>query len=432
MPALRSVAGTAVAVMTLSSFLTGAGFLPQLAALPGACAWLAGLILVFGLNRFQITQALIMSGIGLAGISVAIIAGDYSWWATLEKGNHPMLAMLASVSFLRLITEPGVAHSAALPRGPRAVVQTLLATHLFGAVINISAPVVIGERIAQNERLSRLQSQAISRAFVAASMWSPFFIAMAIILQLLPKAQFAVISAAGFIASGCFMAWNFWHLPRDPEAHAFIGYPLRVQALWAPVLLSTCVLGGHWLLPQISVLTLIDGAALGVVLATLPLVRGRAAPQVFVTHLRERLPGMGSEIAMFLGAAVMSAGIEAAVRHGDIALSPAHLDASGAAVLLAGLVVLGIVGVHPVAAISALSSIWHFNDLDGNLLGIVFLLVWGLSLVASPFSGTSLVFQTRFGLGSMDLLRWNLGYVAMGYCVGVGVLFGYQWWANAG
>jgi hypothetical protein len=143
-----------------------------------------------------------------------------------------------------------------------------------------------------------------------------------------------------------------------------------VQALWAPVLLSTCVLGGHWLLPQISVLTLIDGAALGVVLATLPLVRGRAAPQVFITHLRERLPGMGSEIAMFLGAAVMSAGIEAAVRHGDIALSPAHLDASGAAVLLAGLIVLGIVGVHPVAAISALSSIWQFNDLDGNVLSL--------------------------------------------------------------
>ena len=41
MPVLRSVAGAAVAVMTLSSFLTGAGFLPQLAALPGACAWLA-------------------------------------------------------------------------------------------------------------------------------------------------------------------------------------------------------------------------------------------------------------------------------------------------------------------------------------------------------------------------------------------------------
>ena len=61
-----------------------------------------------------------------------------------------------------------------------------------------------------------------------------------------------------------------------------------------------------------------------------------------------------------------------------------------------------------------------------------FLLVWGLSLVASPFSGTSLVFQIRFGLRSMDLLRWNGGYVAMGYCVGVGVLFGYQWWASAG
>ncbi len=430
MPRLPTVAGQAVAVMMVSSFLSGSGLLPDLAALPGACAWLAGALLLRGLSRFQWLQAAIMCGLGLTGILIAIANDDWSWWPALQKGNHGMLAMLASVSFLRLITETGISNTP-LPRGPRAVLQTLAATHLFGAVINISAPVVIGERIAQQGRLSPLQSQAVSRAFVAASMWSPFFIAMALILQLLPGAQFMVISAAGFIASGVMMAWCCWFLPRAPGAADFVGFPLRVQALWPPVLLSACVLGGHWLLPRLSILILIEGAALGMVLAMLPLVRGRAAPGVLLGHLRERLPGMGGEIAMFLGAAVMSAGIEAAVRHGHLALAPATLDATGASLLMLGLVLLALLGIHPVASISALAGIWDFKMLDGNLLGIVFLLVWGLGLVAAPFSGTSIVFQSRFGLHSLDLLKLNGGYVLFGCGVGSAVLFGYQWWHGA-
>jgi len=61
----------------------------------------------------------------------------------------------------------------------------------------------------------------------------------------------------------------------------------------------------------------------------------------------------------------------------------------------------------------------------------VFLLAWGLGLVISPFSGTSLVFQGRFGLRTMDLLRFNLAYVGLGYGIGVALLYGYARWAAA-
>lgn len=431
MTPVRLVAGLAVAVMTLTSFLGGVGLLHGLELLPGACAWLAGLLLWRSISRFQLFQSLVMAGIGLAGIALAASAGDWSWWPALQRGNHSMLAMLAAVSFLRLITDTGI-RDIPLPRGPKAVAQTLLATHLFGAVINISAPVVIGERIAVNGHLTRLQAQTISRAFVAASMWSPFFIAMALILQLVPGAQFVVISAAGFTVSTLLMGWCAWRLPRAPEAASFVGYPLRWQALWVPLLLSGCVLGGHLYWPALPVLTLIEGAALGMVLALLPLLRGRAALPLLTGHLRERLPGMGSEIAMFLGAAVMSAGIEAAVRHADLALSPATLEPAGAALLMAVLVLLAIVGVHPVASLSALSSLWDFSRLDGNLLGFVFLMVWGMGLVAAPVSGTSLIFQTRFGLRYLDLFKFNGAYVGLAYVISVAMLYAYEIWRAAG
>jgi hypothetical protein len=131
---------------------------------------------------------------------------------------------------------------------------------------------------------------------------------------------------------------------------------------------------------------------------------------------------MRGEVAMFLSAAVMTAGIGSAVALVGLDVAPAQIGAGTAALMLAALIVLAVIGVHPVVSISVLASLWPLERYDGNLVGAVFLLAWGLGLVISPFSGTSLVFQGRFGLRTTDLLRWNLGYVAVGYALGVAIL----------
>lgn len=430
MPSRRTLAGLAVVGMLVASLLSSRGSLPGVTWLPGLLAWCAGLLLLPGLNRFQAVQTGAMLGLGVAGLGWAASHGDFAWWPAVSGGNHAILAMLSSVTFLRLITST-VGDQLPLPRGRRAVLQTLAATHLFGAVINISAPVLVGERIAHRGRLTALQGRVVSRAFVAASMWSPFFIAMALILQYLPHARFTVIAGGGFLASSLLLAWCAWRLPRAPDADQFVGYPLRMQALWAPCLLSGCVLGGHLLLPQLPILPLIQGASLGVVALVLPWQRGWQAGNALLTHARERLPGMAGEFAMFLASCVMSAGIDAAVRHSGLAVAPAALDAGGASLLMAVLLVLTLVGVHPVATLGVLAGAWPLHQYDGNLLGIVFLLVWGLGLVASPFSGTSFVFQARFGARTLDPLRWNGGYVAGGYALGVAMLYAYEGWVRA-
>ena len=421
----RPLAGLTVAAMMLASFAAALSGANLFAGLAGAFAWATGLLLAPHLNRFQRGQSGAMFAIGTACVVYATWHGDWSWWNTVRLGNHSLLAMLAAVTFLRLITKTGD-DGQPLPRGPRAVLQTLAATHVFGAVINISAPVLIGERIAQRGKLTPLQTKVVSRAFVAASMWSPFFIAMALILQVLPHAQFTVIAGAGFIASSCLLAYCAWRLPRSPEVADFIGYPLRANALWPPVLLSSCVLGGHALWPALPILPLIQGAALGMVALILPWQQGTAALTAVTAHVRERLPGMGGEIATFLSSSVMSAGIDAAVRQSHLQLAPTDLHAGGASILLAVLIVLALVGVHPVASLTVLAGVWSLPSLDGNLVGMVFLLVWGLGLVASPFSGTSFVFQARFGLRAFDLLRWNGGYLLGGCVLGVAMLYGYE------
>lgn len=423
MSSRRRAAGLAVAAMMLCSFAGGIG-LPMPVWLPGACAWLAGALLLPGLTRFQATQAALMTAVGLVGIAWASAHGSHDWWPGLRDGNHALLAMLAAVSFLRPVTSAGT-NDEALPRGRRAVLETLAATHLFGAVINISAPVLVGERIAPPHAMTPLQAKTVSRAFVAASMWSPFFIAMALIVHYVPGARLPVISALGFATSAVLMAFCAVTLTRDPGAAAFTGYPLHWRALWAPLLLSACVLMGHALLPELSVLVLIEGAALGVTVAVLLLRRPREFVSVLAGHVRERLPDMRGELTMFLGAAVMTAGIGAAVGMSGVELAPEIFGPGTAALLLAALIVLAVVGVHPVVCVSVLASLWPLARYDGNLLGAVFLLAWGLGLVISPFSGTSLVFQGRFGLRTGDLLRFNLLYVLFGYAVGVAILYLY-------
>ena len=78
--------------------------------------------------------------------------------------------MLAAVSFLRMVTRTGAAPSEELPTGRSAIYQTLIATHLFSAIINISAVFVIGQRIALDGSLTSLQARVVSRAFVAAAV----------------------------------------------------------------------------------------------------------------------------------------------------------------------------------------------------------------------------------------------------------------------
>jgi len=181
-PRRSRLAGALIAVMIGLS--VGHALLPWLPGWPaGIAAWTVGVLLLPSVSRYQQVQVAVMGLVGLAGITLAAAQGDTRWGAMLIEGNHAMLSMLAAVSFLRMVARTGAAPDERLPRGRSALYRSLLATHLFSAIINISALFVIGQRIADDSRLSTLQAKLLSRAFVAAACWSPLFAAMAVVLQ---------------------------------------------------------------------------------------------------------------------------------------------------------------------------------------------------------------------------------------------------------
>ena len=85
---------------------------------------MAGVLLARRVTGLQRIQTLAMLLVGGAGLIYAGLAGGE---AQLEKalvGNQALLAMLAGVSFLRLVSLPAVDAGEADPRGPAALRRT--------------------------------------------------------------------------------------------------------------------------------------------------------------------------------------------------------------------------------------------------------------------------------------------------------------------
>ena len=422
-PALRGRGcGLAICLMIALSTLHGVsgGRVPAWSA--GLCVWWIAALLAHSISRFQKIQVAIMAAVGVAGLASSLPGGDFSWWRQLLEGNQAILAMLATVSFLRLVARSGAHAGERLPRGPGAILPTVLAVHLFGAIINISAVFVVGQRISQDGSLTPLQAKVVTRAFVAAACWSPLFTSMAVVLHYIPAVTVLHVVKLNVLLAVALLAFTSWDLRRDAGAAAFIGFPMHRAALAAPLTLSALVLALFSVPTGWSILTIIVIAALSCV-TLLRLGKPWAETRRLLWHHVDReLPRMGGEFALFVGATLLATGIGAfATAHpGPWVVDPP--DALAAVPLLCLLVVVTLCGIHPVISVATLASLFPAHLQAPDVLAVVVLMAWSITLGTSPVSGTTLAMQGRFGIPSTHFLRWNLAYSAVGLASGCAIL----------
>ncbi|MGR8919915.1 MAG: hypothetical protein ACU85V_09860, partial [Gammaproteobacteria bacterium] len=241
-PSRERLVGCLILAMITWSVLSGVsrGALPAWPA--GLLAWVVGALLLRSISRFQRLQVAFLAGVGLLALVAASLAGDTAWPEPLVVGNQAMLAMLATVSLLRMVTRTGAAPGEALPRGRAAVYQTLAATHLFSAVVNISATYIVGQRIARDDSLTPLQAKVVTRAFVAAACWSPLFASMAVAMTYVPGADMLKVARVNIVLAFVLLAYSAFGLGRDPGAAVFTGFPVHREALTVPCVLGALVL----------------------------------------------------------------------------------------------------------------------------------------------------------------------------------------------
>lgn len=387
-----------------------AGLVPAWPSWPaGVAAWAAALLLWPDLAARVRWQVAVLLLIGAAGLSWGYSRGVAADWEQAVAANALLIAMLAAVSFLRLISQPRTEANEPLPRGRRAVASSLAAVHLFGAVINLSTVFIMADRIRTGAGLGRGQVIALVRGFSAAAFWSPFFAAMAAALTYAPGARLPVLMAAGAPLAAVAVLGTWQQVVRQ-EGQDFRGYPMHHRSLWLPALLALAILLLHGLWPALSVLALVSLLAPVVTLLVLG-VQGRLG--AFAAHVREALPRMASELSLFLAAGVMAAGIASAASQPELALPWTHFGALQAALTLVAMWLLALPGVHPVITIAAAGSLLAPLEPDPNLLAITFLAAWALGVATSPLSAMNLALHGAYRIPALKLLRWNLPYALL-------------------
>ena len=379
----------------------------------GLAAWLAALLLIKDTPTILRIQVGILIGAGMSFLVYSISQGATFHLLETLTSNTTMLSMIAAVGFLRLVSIPDTEIGQSLPVGKHAFFKTLIGVSFFSSFINISAPLLIADRIHRQSPIGRLTTQSIIRVFCSVSSWSPFFGAMAVVLTYAPGAELSWIAIAGFpfaMASIGLVSIEGFTRYRE-QLDSFVGYPMSLRSLIVPVLLVICVVIGSWLLYETSTLVIIILSALTV--TTLILIQRKgfhSSKKDLGSFIVEGLPSIVNELILFLSAGVLAAGISGLVNIGLITNPFSEFGVIAALKLLGCMIILSAVGVHPVIQITSFTPLILPLNPDPNLLAVTYLFAWHLGTCSSPLSGTNLVFQGRYGTPSWKIAVWNWPY----------------------
>jgi len=392
----HAVAGIFIALMVLLALVSDitAGAIPIWVA--GLVGWSAVFLLFPGVKKSQRYQASVITLAGIILLIVGQVQDGQALWLQSISNNAGLVSMLASVGFLRLIALPvNESRSVSLPVGFKAFVKTLAGVSLFGSVINLSAPILFADRLHKHDALGRLASQSITRIFTSTSAWSPFFGGMAAVLTNVPDMRlgFVIVACLPFALASFVVVLLEVRLRHWQQVQSFRGYPVNFYNLWIPAALASIILLFTVLAPEWSVLTHISLSALILTIVVLFWREQSDCGKSLSRFVVEGLPTMINELQLFLAAGVLAAGLATLIGGSFLPVSTGF-TASSAALLLGAMILLAVVGVHPVVMVTGATP---------------------LIMSLNP----ALVFQGRYGIPSWKGAVWNWPYVAFMYGLAV-------------
>jgi hypothetical protein len=144
----------------------------------------------------------------------------------------------------------------------------------------------------------------------------------------------------------------------------------------------------------------------------------------FLTHTQTELPGLKTELTLFLSAGFFGASLSTLLDGFDLAFPVGEFTPLVASVMLFGMVVVSLIGIHPIISIAVLGGWLSGMELNQTLLAMTFLMSWSLSIGTSPVSGLNLAVASRYNISPMVLFKANSSYSLKLYFFSVLVLFG--------
>jgi hypothetical protein len=393
-------------------------------------AWAAFAVLWPRFGTQQRAQIVVLIALGLVGVWWGHMRGVAVDVERLLGQNQLIISLLASVTLLRMLKGPLLESEPELPRGIGTYVRSMFGVHAFAAVINISALVIMADRLSRFAALQINQAQLLSRAFTMAAFYSPFIAGVALALAYTPGSSWPLLLSFGMPLTliGFITLYLYARLGKVADIDNFRGYPVHFESLWLPVSLGVAVLVLHAFTPEYSVLALVTMLAPVIVIGTLTLRGGIGhARSRLGEYVDERLPELAGELALFLSAGVLASGLVAVFATTGGWVPFERLDAQTASALLIVMLAVSLIGVHPVIVVSAAAPLLAPIDPDPNLLAMVFAMGWGIGCAVNPLSGTILALHGRYGINNWVLARSNFAFGATLCIFAIGLLHTYAW-----
>lgn len=327
-------------------------------------------------------------------------------WQQMFAINLPMLSMFVAVSFLDLTNQQE--ENRPLPKGFSAILNTAFGVQVLGAVINLSVIMVFADRMKGMKTLSPIQQYILTRNFSAAAWWSPFFVATGVALTYAPGMQWQQTILPGFAMGMVAILYSSLEAYKQSNGE-FRGYPIRKESLFIPLFLACAVIVVHFISPDIRILTLICVLA---PCSAILLMKSRPRTTVLNQFIHHKLPQVGSQFALFLAAGVFSSGISAVILSYPQAFSLENLNFSNwlFSALLAGMILLGLIGIHPVVSIAIVSPILLPIHPDPTQLGFLFLSAWAISAGSSGLTGLGLLMTSRYQIPTRTIVKNSYPY----------------------
>ncbi len=404
-------------IVTIYSYF----FSSPIFVLSGILAWFALIILFKDSSNKKLLITLIV-------LSVICFAFSYQRGFDIDFKrailvNQYLLTLLIGVGFLRLIATPKEEKIKALPKGKNSFIKTYLGIHLFGSVINLSALILVADKLSKTSRLTKEQIIVLTRAFSSDAYWSPFFVAFAAASTYAPNLSTITIIFFGLILAIIAFIFTYFEISSSKcDIEQFEGYPIHFETLYLPFVLALMVILANHYYPQLKVILLISFFSIVLTSVILPFKLGiKNAVKKLNTHVFEELPKMKNELALFLVAGMFGVSVSSILIGFNIALPFEHFDGISASILLLILILLSFVGIHPIISIAVIGN-W-VGDLNQTLLAATFLMSWSTAVSTSPFSGVNLTMQSRYNLYAIEIFKINIFYALKMYTVCVIILF---------
>ena len=395
---------------------------PRLYPIAGILLWGFAISSFRLLAHRSLIQSMALIGVGLASLGFSLLEGASAPLYQLINSNTQLLAMLAAVSFLSLIATPSKrSKKRALPVGKKGLISTLASGHFFSAIINVSALLIIAEKLNESRKIDTRAASMLTINFAMCALWSPFFAAMAYTLSLVPNMQMLAVMSVGAPMGLISLAMLYW-LHRAPESK-LTGYPLKGRNLVLPTLLAATVIIAHEVWPTIAITQIIAICAPLLVIIVL-LSEGRT--NQLHSHITNRLPNMHNEITLFLSAGVFAIGLGALFKVMPPWLPFTHYGPLEACLTLGCCLVAARLGVHVIMIMAVTAPLLLTLEPNPNLLAMTFLAAWGLGSAINPVSGTLLVMQGNYHIKGSQIARANTLPIAALYAINCVALFIYS------